>query len=206
MRMTATSTYSRSSVARLNGSTNDGSNDMTKTTAAQRLIDLHVKIDAASTALEEQRGHHARLVAEGDDAAADKVTAGIRDASAQVETLRDRVPILERLAAEEADAEREAQAAELTAKADAIRADMAEHYVKAAKAARALRAAREAINEGAVFEWYQVARKAKELGGKPDLEEIPHTGELRGTLAVSSRELSSIAEAWLQQAYQVRQA
>ncbi|WP_022964868.1 hypothetical protein [Halopseudomonas pelagia] len=173
------------------------------TTAANRLEQLQSDIETRRTSIEEMREQYADMLTAGDDEAADKVAAQIRDDEAKLSILKDRLPVLEEMAAREAQDARAAEAARLTQEANDVKTTIQAHFTKAAKLAAQLNQAVLQLEENSDLTWYLLATKARELGGNPDRTEIEGVREIFGTLESAKARLGGTAHGFSQRATQI---
>tara|TARA_R110000823_G_scaffold21881_7_gene65823 strand:- start:501 stop:1040 length:540 start_codon:yes stop_codon:yes gene_type:complete len=171
--------------------------------ASNRLEQLQSEIDTVTASMEAMREEYAALVAAGDDDEADKVAAKVRDAEARRAILKDRLPVLEELAEQEADEARAVEAVSLTQEANEIRAELKGHFAKAGKLAEQLQKAVSEIEENTDLKWYLVAKKARTLGGDPDRTEIEGLREIIGNLERAKRRLMGAAEGYSHRVTQI---
>lgn len=172
-------------------------------TAADRLDKLKSDIETRLASIEGLREEYSELLTAGDDEAADKVAAKIRDDESALAILKDRLPVLEELAEQEADEARATEAVRLTQEANEIREGLKAHFVKAGKLAEQLQKAVSEIEENTDLKWYLVAKKARALGGNPDRTEIEGLREVISNLERAKRRLMGAAEGYSHRVTQI---
>jgi len=172
-------------------------------TAADRLNKLKSDIESRQASIDGLRVDYPELLTAGDDEAADKVAAKIREDESALSILQDRLPVLEELAEQESDEARSIEAARLTKEANAKQADLKLKYAKAAKAVEQLQKAVSEIEDNAGLNWYLVAQKAAQLGGNPDRTQIEGVRTVLDSLEGSKRRLIGINEGYVQRVSQI---
>ncbi len=165
-------------------------------TAADRLDKLKSDIETRLASIEGLRKEYGELLTAGDDAAADKVAAKIREDESALSILQDRLPVLEELAEQETDEARALEAVRLTNEANEMRADLKAHFIKAAKLAEQLKQAVSKIEDDTDLKWFMTAKNARALGGDPDRTQIEELGDFFGNLEYSKGRLMGIAKAY----------
>lgn len=164
------------------------------TTAANRLEQLKSDIEARQSGIEEMRKQYAEMLTACDEDAADKVAAQIRNDEAKLSILKDRLPVLDELAAQEAEDARAAEAARLTQEANKMQTEIQAHFAKAAKLAAQLNQAVLELDENMALKWSVAAREARKAGGNPDRKEIS-VRDLFDPLSSAKTRMQFIAQA-----------
>ncbi len=172
-------------------------------TAADRLDNVKSDIENRLASIEGLREEYAELLTAGDDAAADKVAAKIREDESALSILQDRLPVLQELAEQEADEARAIEAVRLTQEANEIREGLKAQLAKAVKLAEQLRKAVSEIEENSDLKWFMVAKKAREFGGDPIRKEIEGLGEFFGNMEYAKRRVVGAAQAYSHRVTQI---
>lgn len=168
------------------------------TTTTERLDKLRTQIEALNAGLAEQQEGYTALVAAGHEDKADKLAAKIRSDRERLEVLGDRIPVLEGLIAQEEKAARLSEGRELAAQADAKLAEAQEQFERLAALACEFSQAINEMPANGAFDWYLLANKARELGGKPAAATgIADNGALQSQVK-ATRTAINIAESFAQ--------
>lgn len=172
------------------------------TTTTERLDRLRTQIEALNAGITEQQEGYAALVAAGHEDKADKLAAKMRNDRERLEVLGDRIPVLEGLIEQEEKAARVSEGRELAAQADAKLAEAQERFERLAVLAREFSQAVNETPENYAFEWYLLARKARELGAVPSTAAVGDS-EAFGSLTAATRAVRNMAGSFGQQVYQL---